>query len=117
MSQDVFQRNIPNIKGPLTADHAIIDWGGVLTSAIQVSIQYAQPVNRRRTIGNRDAIIHTGLGAGQISIGRIVTETDAKQLFNTPGWNGCQPGTITITLPGGCGAAVSGEQVNINPGA
>lgn len=98
---DLFGRNEPRIVTPMTADFGTINWGGPVTSAINVSISYAQPVTRRRTIGNRDAVIFAGQPAGQITISRIVT-SDAKALFSAPGWNACNPGQLSITL-GGCG--------------
>ncbi len=99
---DLFGFGNQSIKTPLTADKATIQWGGVVTGAVQVNISYAQQVNRRRTIGNKAAVIWAAMPSGQITIQRLLT-TDAAALFSSPGWNACTPGTITLTLGGGCG--------------
>lgn len=99
---DLYGFGDQNIKTPLTADKATLDWGGVITGAVQVSISYAQQVQRRRTIGNKDAAIWATMPTGQVTIARLLT-IDAGQLFNAPGWKACEPGTITLTLGGGCG--------------
>jgi len=98
---DVYGFSESQIQQPLTADKAILQWGGVIAGAVQFSLNYNQQVNRRRTIGNRGAVIWASLPSGQIQIGRMLT-TDAAQLFSAPGWKACNPGTITITLGGGC---------------
>jgi hypothetical protein len=99
---DLFGFSDQNIKAPLTADKATINWGGgIVTGAIQISVAYAQQVNRRRTIGNKDAVIWAAMPSGQITIQRLLT-TDATELFKSPGWKACEPGTITLTLGGGC---------------
>jgi hypothetical protein len=98
---DLYGHADQNIKTPLTADKATINWGGIVTGAIQVSVQYAQQINRRRTIGNKDAVIYASMPQGQVTIQRLLT-TDATALFSAPGWKACLPGTITLTLAGGC---------------
>lgn len=98
---DLFGFGDQNIKTPLTADKATINWGGIVTGATQVTVAYAQQVQRRRTIGNKDAVIYASMPSGQVSVQRLLT-TDANALFNSPGWRACEPGTITLTLGGGC---------------
>jgi hypothetical protein len=88
------------IKTPLTADRATIDWGGTVTAAIQLSVTYMQQIQRRRSIGNQDAIIWASMPQGQITIARLLT-TDASKLFSSPGWKFCEYGEITIDL-GAC---------------
>jgi hypothetical protein len=106
---DLFGFGDQNIKAPLTADKAIIQWGGnVVTGAIQVAISYAQQVNRRRTIGNKDAVIWAAMPSGQITIQRLLT-TDASALFTSQGWQACNPGSIILTLGGGCDGATKGS--------
>ena len=79
-----FEDYIPGT--PLTADKATIQWDkGLVTGATQVSISYAQQVNRRRTIGNKSAIIWASLPNGQITIQRLLT-TDTQGLFSAAGW-------------------------------
>lgn len=99
---DLFGFSNQTIKTPLTADKATIQWGGIVTGAIQVSVSYAQQINRRRTIGNKDAVIFASMPNGQVSMQRLLT-TDSAALFSSPGWSACNPGTITLTL-GGCNA-------------
>lgn len=97
---DLFGRENTAIKSPLTADKATINWGGIITGAVQVTVAYTQQINRRRTIGNKDAIIWATMPSGQVTIQRLLT-SDAAGLFAAPGWNACNPGDITLTL-GGC---------------
>jgi hypothetical protein len=104
---DIFGRNAQNLRTPLTADQCLINWGGIITNAIQVSISYGQPVNKRRTIGNLDAVIFAGMPSGQINITQLMT-TDFSGLFSSPGWQACNPGTLTLTLNGGCAGSTGG---------
>ena len=97
---DLFQFETPAARAPLTADKAPIQWGGVIAGAIQVSITYAQQINRRRTIGNKSAAIWGSQPSGQVNIQRLLT-SDAGALTSAPGWSGCNPGTVTLSL-GGC---------------
>jgi hypothetical protein len=103
---DVFGRAAINIVQPITADNALIDWGGVVTNCQQVSISAAQPINRRHTIGNRKAVIWSGQMAGQINIARIMT-VDVTDLYSAPGFSVCDPGTISVTF-GDCGESGGG---------
>jgi len=102
---DLFGFGDQNIKQPLTADKAIISWGGIVTGAINISVSYAQQVQRRRTIGNKDAVIYASQPMGQVSMARLLT-TDAGLLFSSPGWQACNPGTISVTFGGGCSGGV-----------
>lgn len=104
---DLFGFSNQSIKTPITADKAILQWGDIVAGALQVSITYAQPINRRRTIGNKDAVIWASQPNGQVTIQRLIT-TDASGLFKSPGWSACNPGTITLALRGGCESAGSG---------
>ena len=49
-------------------------------------------------------MIWAALPNGQITIQRMLT-TDAKSLFTASGWQACNPGTITISVGGGCDGA------------
>lgn len=101
MAEDVFGFNGGNIEAPLTADKATLIWGEVVAGAVQVSITYAQQINRRRTIGNNLAVIWAAMPSGQIAIQRLLT-IDASALFSSPGWKSCAPGEVTLQLKGGC---------------
>lgn len=98
---DLFGRDNPGIAKPVTADKCTISWGGTITAAIQVSIAYNQQINRRRTIGNKAAIIWATMPSGQVTIQRLLTDS-AAELFGKPGWNACEPGEISLALSG-CG--------------
>jgi hypothetical protein len=97
---DLFGHDAAQIKAPLTADKCTISWGGIITGAVQVSVAYSQQVNRRRTIGNKDAVIWATMPSGQITIQRLLTG-DSGALLQSDGWNACKPGRITMNL-GGC---------------
>lgn len=107
---DVFGFSSQTIGTPLTADKARIYWGGLVTGAIQVAVNYAQQVNRRRTIGNKSAVIWAAMPSGQVTIQRLLT-TDSGALFSAPGWNACYPGQISIELGGGCNSGVAATYV------
>ena len=98
---DLFGRDNASIKAPLTADKCVINWGGQVAGAIQVSVAYNQQINRRRTIGNKDAVIWATMPSGQITIQRLMTE-DAASLFSASGWDACKPGRVSFTTLG-CG--------------
>lgn len=104
---DVFGKALQNLKTPITADTGIINWGGIVTGAIQLAVSYSQPINRRRTIGNKDAVIYAGQPMGQINISRLLT-TDATTLFSAPGWNACNPGNISVSFSSNCGGGGGG---------
>jgi hypothetical protein len=104
---DLYGFGDQNIKTPLTADKATIQWGStIVTGAIQVAVSYAQQINRRRTIGNKDAVIWAAMPNGQINVQRLLT-TDSATLFSADGWNACRPGTIILTLGGGCNSSAT----------
>lgn len=77
---DIFNRNIPTLATPLTADRATLVWGGVVASVANLSLAVQQPVNIRHTIGNQKALVHTGMPQGSLQISRIVAD-DASALF------------------------------------
>lgn len=94
----------PNV--PLTADVSTINWGGVVTAAVRTTVTYAQQVNRRRTIGNKEAAIWGSSPQGNIQIERILTASVA-QLLAAPGWKAGSPGTATINVAGRGGGNLS----------
>jgi hypothetical protein len=99
---DLFSRNNSTIQKPVTADNCKITWDGEVHAAVQVQISYQQQVQRRRTIGNQDAIIYATYPIGQITIARLISD-GAGDLFSKPGWSACKPGTITFAMSGGNG--------------
>ena len=101
-STDVFGKTTQTIQQPITADKVLIDWGGIVTGATNFTLQYAQPIARRRTIGNGGAVIYSGQPNGSIQLGELMTTENIGTLFSSPGWNVCNPATITIHFAAGC---------------
>jgi len=97
---DVFGFANSNITSPITADRCTISFGGTIAGATQVSIQYAQQINRRRTIGNQVSLIWGAQPQGQATIQRLVT---GGLSLGGSGWSACSPGAVTFNL-GGCGS-------------
>jgi hypothetical protein len=95
---DLFGFAGANITSPITADKCTISFGGTIAGATQVSIQYAQQINRRRTIGNQVSLIWGAQPQGQATIQRLVT---GGLSLGGSGWSACTPGTVTFNL-GGC---------------
>ena len=100
-ARDIFGREPQEIKKPITSDKAIIHWGGVVTGAVSITISCQQAVSKRQNIGNNLMAIFTGPPSGNIHIQRLLT-SDASGLFSAPGWQGCAPGTLTLSLGVGC---------------
>jgi hypothetical protein len=97
---DIFKRENSNTVSPITADKCTINWGGILTAAIQVQLSYAQQVQRRRTIGNKSSVIFATYPVGQASIARLIAGSDAGNIFDAPGWDPCNPGQLTFNMDG-----------------
>lgn len=95
---DVFGFAQSNIQAPITADRCTVSFGGTIAGATQVSIQYAQQINRRRTIGNQISLLWGAQPQGQATIQRLVV---AGAIAGGSGWSACSPGTVTFNL-GGC---------------
>lgn len=98
---DVFGKDTQAIKLPITADKCVISWDGIIASATNFSLTYQQPINRRRTIGGKEAIIYTGQPQGNITISRLLVDGEFKEIFSKQGWVLCnEPADITIHLNG-----------------
>ena len=104
---DLFKRQDSTIKTPVTADNCVITWGGNIAAAMQVQISYQQQVQRRRTIGNQNAIIYATYPVGQITIARLIAD-GAADIFSADGWSACTPGQITFAMSGGKGSNCPG---------
>ena len=96
---DIYSKNQTTFEAPYTADKCIIQWDTQVTTANNVSISYAQQVNRRRTIGNQFAMLWANMPSGQITIARLMSP-NGESLLKSKGWNACSPGTITIKTDG-----------------
>jgi hypothetical protein len=105
---DLFQRQDSTIKTPVTADNCLITWDGAIAAAMQVQISYQQQVQRRRTIGNQNAIIYATYPVGQITIARLIAD-GASDLFGKTGWSACTPGQLTFAMSGGQGASCAAQ--------
>ena len=103
---DIFGRTLQSIQDPITADKCTINWGGIVTGAINLNLSYSQGITRRHTIGNQAAVIYASQPVGSIQISQLLI-ADGKSLFDNPGWVACQVGNgggvITINFAGGCG--------------
>lgn len=100
---DIFKRLPVDVRQPITADMALVEWGGILATATQLTINYQQGVTMRRTLGTNGkntAVIYPTQPAGQISIARLVADS-TENIFDRPGWNTCDGvTTITVSLTG-----------------
>ena len=107
MAGDIYGRDALTIKFPYTADMAKIKWGGTDLVATNVSLNYAQSIQRRHAIGSNAAIIYATRPIGSLSVARLIV--DGAFNFNEAGWYACNnPGTITISLMGpGCGTGAN----------
>jgi hypothetical protein len=100
---DLFNRQDTTIKTPVTADNCLITWGGAIAAAMQVQISYQQQVQRRRTIGNQNAIIYATYPVGQVTIARLIAD-GGSDIFSATGWSACTPGQISFAMTGGKGS-------------
>lgn len=96
---EIFSRSTTSFEAPYTSDKCIINWGTQVTTANNVTVAYSQQVNRRRTIGNQYAMLWASLPNGQITIQRLMSP-NGESLLKSPGWNACNPGTITVSTAG-----------------
>ncbi len=103
---DIFNRDNSNVVQPITADKCTISWDGIVTAAIQVQLTYSQGVQRRRTVGNKQAILFATYPVGQATISRLIAGSDAN-IFSKAGWDSCRPGNLSFNMSG-CGNAGSG---------
>jgi len=94
---DIFGKTVQEIQSPFTADRALILIGDQAVAGAQnITITYAQPVQKRRSIGSKQALIFSGQPMGQISIARLVAQKAIPGLdgsgfpaFGTGIWNAC----------------------------
>jgi hypothetical protein len=105
MAQDIFSRQQVSTAKPITADMILIDWAGAdITQASNVQIQVDQQVTRRYSLGTHGqnvAVIYPGRPVGRMTIQRLYADKSAGQnIFDLPGWNACNPTTLTIKLDG-----------------
>lgn len=100
---DIFNRTKQKIETPFTADACMVKVDGKeAVFAVQVQCSYSQQVQRRRSIGNQNAVIYGSQPMGQISINRLVVR-DAYDILNGPTFQGCgQNGKVEIILKGNC---------------
>lgn len=100
---DIFKRKIIDPKKPITADMLLIEWDGLLAQAVNFSLQYQQPVNRRYTLGTNGkntVVIYPGRPSGSLQIARLYVDKN-ENLFTKKGWDPCQDlATLHINLDG-----------------
>jgi hypothetical protein len=104
MAGDLFGYNATTNRNVYLADRASISWGDKLGGATQVSVTYAQQINRRRTIGGKEATIYGSQPQGNLNIQRLVfSDGTGAAIFNLPGWDACgDAADLTVTLAAGC---------------
>lgn len=100
---DIFNRKPQQIQTPFTADACMIEIDNHPAAfAVQVQASYSQQVQRRRSIGNTDAVIYGSQPTGQININRLVVN-GTYDILNGPTFQGCgMNGRVVITLKGSC---------------
>lgn len=100
---DLFGYENVSPQAPITADRCIISFDGVIATAMQVQISYQQQINRRRTIGNKEALMWGSQPQGQANIQRMVV---GKERYGGNGWSACNPADVTFEM-NGCSSAGS----------
>ena len=100
---DIFNRKLAKIETPFTADACMVKVdGSEALFGVQVQCTYSQQIQRRRSIGNQNAVIYGSQPMGQVSINRLVVK-DAYDILTGPTFKGCgQSGTVEIILKGNC---------------
>ena len=94
---DLFGYENVSPKAPITADRCIISFDGIIATAMQVQISYQQQINRRRTIGNKEALMWGSQPQGQANIQRMVVGTET---YGGKGWSACTPADVTFEMSG-----------------
>jgi len=97
---DLFYRTIVKPEAPITADKCYLQWGDTVAAATQVTIQFQQQINRRRTVGNKKTVIWGSSPQGQINVQRLLVPGDAQAIFAKEGWDSCTPTTMSVVLAG-----------------
>ena len=109
---DLFGKTAPEPTQPITADTCKIFWDGAdkqVATAINFSLEYSQGVTRRRSIGNKSAIIYGGQPQGRATIGRLVT-LEGDLPWNSDSWKACKGGFLIFELGGNCQGGKSGAK-------
>lgn len=100
---DIYNKEDFQIKQPFTADYCVVEIDGITAYAVNVQIQYQQPVTRKRTIGGPPtAVIYTGTPMGQISMQRLGL-SEAMSVLGAKTFQACSTGEVTIKLAGCAG--------------
>lgn len=98
---DIYGFQSDAITTPVTADKCTIQFGGgPVASAVNVTIQYNQQINRRRVVGNQQVLLWASSPQGQASIQTMVVGTPLKSGGGGAGWSGCEPSTVTFVMSG-----------------
>ncbi len=100
---DIFNRKPQQIQTPFTADACMVKIDGKeAVFAVQVQASYSQQVQRRRSIGNTDAVIYGSQPSGQININRLVVN-NAYDILGGATFQGCgMNGKVEIILGSNC---------------
>lgn len=104
---DIYGKEKIDIKQPITADRCeIMMDGSPVGQAIQFSLEYSQAVTRRRSIGQKMAVIYAGQPSGRATMARLITTDGTLMTGRGDSWKACSSGTLTFTMKGNpCGEA------------
>jgi hypothetical protein len=98
---DIYGFQSDSITTPITADRCTVQIAGTAVgSAVNVTIQYNQQINRRRVVGNQQVLLWSSSPQGQASIQTMVVGSGLKGSAGGSGWNGCSPATVTFVMNG-----------------
>jgi hypothetical protein len=98
---DIYGFKSDSVQAPFTADKCTVEFGGQIATAVNVTIQYNQQINRRRVVGDQSVLLWASAPQGQASIQTMVVNKSLKG--SGDGWNACKPGRITFTMAGCAG--------------
>lgn len=100
---DIYGKAPLNLKQAVTADRCTITWDGKdVAQAVQFSLEYSQSVTRRRSIGQKDAVIYGGQPTGRATMARLIT-SGGSNVGDGDSWLACKSGTMMFEMGGNCG--------------
>jgi hypothetical protein len=95
---DIYGFKSDSIKAPFTADKCKVSFGGQVGSAVNVTIQFNQQINRRRVVGDANVLLWASAPQGQASIQTMIVDKPLKG--SGAGWNACEVGEVRFDLAG-----------------
>lgn len=99
---DIYNKAPLNVGKPFTADNCDVMIDGNPAYAVNVQVNYQQPVTRKRSIGKTPtSVIYTGMPVGQVSIQQLGLVEGMKILSGNT-FKQCGNGEVTFTLSASC---------------